>query len=597
MQPHNVYLQTPQPLRELEEQPPLQHQKRRIKTKYLSIDQRIDLIKQIQKGLYVVQQKQGSLQQKYDKSLYTDHCRFIDVLEKLADIKDLGSGTYGKASRVCFPKEQCAGVADEQLPSEYVSYSIKEVNFNNIGTYNNLIDNPDRYENVEVRMLQLLSGLVFSHATPHINLPIMTFVCNPSPHLSDAQTQMYDLTTKRIIVSELANLGDMHHFVSNTAKKWERSSTGELIWKVMLFQILSVLATIQEYYPNFLHNDLKPDNILVKSTSNRESDNKFFQYRVGGKTFYVPDVGFQLLIWDFDFATIAGTIDNDKLIVMIDDKDANLVAHKNQYYDLRMCIGTLYRYWSEYMPTKIHDWIQDHVLTDKIPCSEHDERPLESIQYTTPAQLLSTKLFSQFTLIPQDKNSTKHIIVDTYTGQLDDKVKYNFPDEQHRYTNPKNCEYQNYIFLDPIQPTGEQQETYHNRYKCTIASKQPDVIKTLDSSLMSSAKHWIEYILNKYEFQDAITKKERINIVQYALEMLKRYCSLYYITKSTFHSVVTVSLMYSSYHTLLSYVAPFNSFSTFYKLFQKKAINVKHGELEDIFKQYCAFVALHIERV
>ena len=35
-------------------------------------------------------------------------------------------------------------------------------------------------------------------------------------------------------------------------------------WRVIFFQIISVLAVIHKKYPNFRHNDLKANNILLQ---------------------------------------------------------------------------------------------------------------------------------------------------------------------------------------------------------------------------------------------------------------------------------------------------------------------------------------------
>ena len=109
-------------------------------TKYLTIQDRIKLVKDIQDGKYVVKRKRGRILKKINKHLYSEHCKLIDVLEKIADIKIVGKGAYGKAYKVCMPKGEC------DVYEDGIAYSIKEVKFQDAGTYNTLVNNPDRYE-------------------------------------------------------------------------------------------------------------------------------------------------------------------------------------------------------------------------------------------------------------------------------------------------------------------------------------------------------------------------------------------------------------------------------------------------------------------
>jgi serine/threonine protein kinase len=550
--------------------------------KYLTLKERLNLVKDIQNGVYLVKDSQGQIQKKVNSTLFTERCRVLDILEKLADIKEIGAGSYGVAHLVCSPKGNCLNGDNKYV----LSYSIKEVKYQNLGTYNILLENPDRYENAEIRMLQFLSALVFSKATPHINLPIMSFICQPSPHLSDRQD--VELSPKRYIVSELADYGNMYSFINSKFKQWRNNPN---VWKVLFFQILSTLSIIHKYYPNFLHNDFKPDNLLVRSTQNNPNslNGGYFKYIVNGITYYLPDVGFQVLLWDFDFSCIAGVIDNDKLIVMIDEEDANLTCHRNQYYDIHMCFGFLNRLWGDSMPDETVEWLNEYLLTDQILSSESDERILESIEYTTPTALLDNDFFDQFRYTP----SSTVKIIDSYTGELDMNMKFDFGDKKNRYTDPKTCKYQSYVLFDPKHPTQDELISLRNRYKCKLASESSNLIKRVSGKQYSKMSDWMDDIFSTYDIESSISEEESKNIRETALKLFQKFIAKYYVTSEYLYAILCVSIMYASFQHILTYITPFNNFSYWYSL--GKLSHLKPGSLEDTYKQFCGFVAKNIE--
>lgn len=557
--------------------------------KYLTIPERIELIKQLQRGVYIIKNKKGEIRKRVNKKLYSKPCKLIDVLEKLADVKEIGRGSYGKAMQICMPKEDCISinVNNKNIKLDrMLLYSIKEIVFHDYMTYNTLIDNPDRYENVEIRMLQLLSAFVFSKATPHINLPVMSFVCEPNKHSN--VKQLSENPTKRYIVSELADLGNMYSFINKNMKQWKYNI---IIWKVIFFQLLSTLAIIHIHYPNFLHNDLKPDNILVRSTKPQGNTDGYFEYTINGTTYHMPDVGFQLLLWDFDFSCIAGVIDNDKIIGFLDEPKANLVCHRNQYYDIHMCFGLMSRIWGNTMPKQASKWLSEHVLTDQLPSAESDERLLEAIEYTTPAKLIKQDFFSQFTAT-SDQPTTKTII-ERYTGTLEQDIKFDFGDNENRYTDPQNCSYQTYIFFDPKNITPGERVNFKNRYKCQVASYDKHHIKTFPMTQYNNIKTWVYSIISLYDVSFNISNKEKIKIINSSFEFFEMFIKYYNVTTTYLYAIMVASMMYASYKHILSYIEPFNNFEFWYS--QTKLNDLNPGELEDVYKQFCSFVARYIE--
>jgi len=207
-----------------------------------------------------------------------------------------------------------------------------------------------RPENAEQLMLRVLSYFVINGQTPHIVLPIATFNTSIKPFITLTknkyiENKKYDDFVKRynngeyhdqvsVLISEWANGGDFLDYIRNNYRKMTIRD-----WRVLFFQIISVLAIIQTKYPSFRHNDFKANNILLQKIDAREINNKF-RYKINGCDYIVPNIGLQIKIWDFDFACIPGIVDNIK--VMLDwTKKINITPEKNRYYDMHYFFNTL----------------------------------------------------------------------------------------------------------------------------------------------------------------------------------------------------------------------------------------------------------------
>ena len=130
-----------------------------------------------------------------------------------------------------------------------------------------------------------------------------------------------------VLISEWANAGDLLDYVRRNYKKFKLNH-----WRTMFFQFLSVMSIIQAKYPSFRHNDLKANNLLVNEIGTTHSNSKF-QYKINGQAYVVPNIGFQIKLWDFDFACIPGLIENSKVNADWTSK-ININPKKNRYYDI-----------------------------------------------------------------------------------------------------------------------------------------------------------------------------------------------------------------------------------------------------------------------
>jgi hypothetical protein len=209
-------------------------------------------------------------------------------------------------------------------------------------------------------MIKLLSYFVVRRQTPHIVLPIGTFdtsietftssnmtdcVCDVDGDGKIKKNEKYDEFMEKykngdyydkvsILISEWANRGDLLDFL----RKYHGTSNFTLHhWKSIFFQLLSVLAVIQSKYPSFRHNDLKANNLLVHKITKPDD---FFTYRIAKKKYRVKNIGYQIKMWDFDFACIPGIVDNKK-VESEWTKTINVTPTQNRYYDVHYFFNTL----------------------------------------------------------------------------------------------------------------------------------------------------------------------------------------------------------------------------------------------------------------
>lgn len=278
--------------------------------------------------------------------------------------------------------------------------------------------NLTRPENAEIMMLRVLSYFIATKQTPHLIIPIQTFHTDIKFFTTLAKDGYIKTDVKRynefverckkgkyedtvsILFSEWANKGDFSEFVKHRYKNFQLKH-----WKVLFFQILSVVAVIQSKYPAFRHNDMKANNILVNKLQLSGKKTQHL-YTICGKTYMVPNIGYQIKLWDFDFACIKGCVDNIK--VNIDwTRDLNITAEKNQYYDIHYFFSTLTSQGflhdvildTTCVPDAIRSFISRVVPSEykTVPNVNEKGRLLINHEYTTPQRVLEEdEFFAEF---------------------------------------------------------------------------------------------------------------------------------------------------------------------------------------------------------
>lgn len=332
-----------------------------------------------------------------------------DIINKMGGtLKYIKSGTTGHT----FKGEEI----DKQTGETIYEYAVKVVAYSIKDKYGSIHDTR-RPENAELLMIKLLSYFIIKKRTPHIVLPIGTFdtdITHFTNLIEDKYVEPHNKKYKEfverynkgdyydevsILISEWANRGDFLDFIK---KKYKNFTA--IHWKVFFFQLISTLAVIQSKFPTFRHNDLKANNILItKIFKNIDT----FKYKVMGYSYRIPNIGYQLKIWDFDFACIPGIVDNKK--VMISNKwtrSINVGPMQNRYYDVHYFFNTLIKrgFFPELMsssliPKETKDFVLS-IVPKKYQTGDsvsEKGRILHNVEYTTPGEILkNSPYFEEF---------------------------------------------------------------------------------------------------------------------------------------------------------------------------------------------------------
>jgi serine/threonine protein kinase len=293
---------------------------------------------------------------------------------------------------------------------ERQSYAVKIVAYPKKENYGDMY-NVKRPENAELLMIKLLSQFVIKKQTPHIVLPMTTFNTSIKPFLGLSKNDFinnkrYDQFLKRcekgeyyqnvsVLISEWANAGDLLDYIRNNYKTFKIKH-----WRTIFFQFLSVLAIVQAKYPGFRHNDLKANNLLVNEISISATDNKYC-YKINKQIYNVPNIGFQIKLWDFDFACIPGIVDNAKVDAEWTDR-INIKPEQNRYYDVHYFFNTLTKkgffpeFWTEpEIPEKVREFV-NRIIPEKYKEGDlvsEKGRILVNDEYLIPDEIIKNDPF------------------------------------------------------------------------------------------------------------------------------------------------------------------------------------------------------------
>ena len=237
-----------------------------------------------------------------------------------------------------------------------VNYRLEVIIHSNNDSYGD-IDNMEKPENAGLLIMKLLSGLVVKKLTPHIVLPISIFrtsvkaflnlyssseLLNCSSDISQykdfikryKESTYFDVAT--ILISEWSNGHTLDKFLNDNHKHLTL-----LEWQVIFFQVISVLAVIQNQYPEFRHNNMVPNKIFVQKMK-KVDDKTLYKYNICNTSYSIPEIGFQIRLSNFSLACIPGIIENKAVQSKFTDL-LNIKPEQNRYYDMHFFFNSLIR--------------------------------------------------------------------------------------------------------------------------------------------------------------------------------------------------------------------------------------------------------------
>ena len=122
---------------------------------------------------------------------------------------------------------------------------------------------------------------------------------------------------------------------------------------------------------------------------------------VVGAKYKVPNIGYHVKLWDFDFACIPNVIENAKVNAEWTNR-INIKPEQNRYYDIHYFFNTLTQkgffpeFWTaEEIPTVVKEFVK-RILPDKYQHSKYISergRLLVNDEYLIPDEILKTDCF------------------------------------------------------------------------------------------------------------------------------------------------------------------------------------------------------------
>ena len=258
----------------------------------------------------------------------------------------------------------------------------------------------------------LLSQLVLGKKTNHILIPIINFDIK----FSEIEKLIKEDTSYSIIKNNIMNniISDTCclHLRENffkTTNLEEYLSQNSCSYKGLLFQIIHTLTILQNEYDGFRHNNLILKNILVYLKKSTDSYTEYVGFK--NDTFYLPNIGFDIKITNFETAVIPKHYGLSNL------KNPNIkFADKiNPYYDLFTFLNSLMSSTNQNEKNKCTEDIKKFI--DKIlPPSVKDFN--KNYIIVKPIDLLYDDFFKEFRNKPSKNYIKESISNNQYlTGQ------------------------------------------------------------------------------------------------------------------------------------------------------------------------------------
>ena len=342
----------------------------------------------------------------------------LSVSQTESFLRELGGGQFGLAFKGCFDAPTC----ENAISIKYINIATK---------YSDDYNDENNPSNIEVIVGKALRKLVYNHMTPHINFTIFSLICNHSD-ISKNSTFMQSKALEwfinsrnklknneifshlNITFNELASM-DLKQFISN--KKSKLKDKDHLI---ILFQFCYTLSCIQYYFKNFKHNDIKPNNLLVKLIDNPDTNN-YLEYKILGETFYIPQTKYIIKLHDFDYV-YSDTFQNKKITHSVNLYKKGYNSETNSLFDLHSYINFYYHTLYNHLSENFKKMLEDLVPTDGVDNIKYSNSNIEidnplkhtllgkKTSYTNNYKLTSYNLNSKSNYIPKKMHSCADLL-------------------------------------------------------------------------------------------------------------------------------------------------------------------------------------------
>lgn len=311
------------------------------------IDTRINYLRKMIKGEVTVEPGQIDIISK--------PCSINSLVKSIGGVYDrIAGGQYGSIMKVCL---------DRSCDYDFI---LKETKYNDDEAFVNVY-NPYRFENAEPKILKLLNRLLVSKITPHIPVYGGNFRCK-------IKRDYYQYLITEIYESDVGKYLKNH-----------KDTNLDDILRVIIFQVLYTMITIQEKYPTFMHNDLNINNILY----NMGSNDGYYKYIYNNVEYNVPDI-IRVGIWDYGLSSITGQDINNVTTEFIGRNNYELQSEFNQFKDMFFFL------------LLVKEYVKKHILgeetlmflnkyTDNIPSKEF--RMVGNTVYFTLNEILNDQYF------------------------------------------------------------------------------------------------------------------------------------------------------------------------------------------------------------
>jgi hypothetical protein len=161
--------------------------------------------------------------------------------------------------------------------------------------------------------------------------------------------------------------------------------------KIVIFQILYTIAAAQHTLPNFRHNDLSTNNVLVRNNRKKMT----FRYDVDGMVFYTP-TKYAVAVTDYDFVHVPSIKILNNRRVMSGNYKVN--EENNISYDVHLFIKSVYKCFTKAYSTDT----ETHKFLNSLETFTDDRHPHE-IPSLDPRKILKHKYFDSLKVVPHDQ--------------------------------------------------------------------------------------------------------------------------------------------------------------------------------------------------